>query len=198
MKINPKSLTLVSLLISILILNACTAEPFINGNNTKIPATSSVFETTVQPASATLPSTPTFSSTKEIRNPTWTERVHPSRTPKPSATMAPFVLSPENPTPVPIPQENSFLNGLMGTGYQLMYGSSIAGPGGYLYSAYIFLDSSFEPYNPDGYTDIFNNLPYRENLIDPDETTEGCRIVFFRSDGLKNEFLYSFGAPKYP
>ncbi len=115
-------------------------------------------------------------------------------TPKPSNTVT---ITPSNPptalaeasltptaTMIPISDSDNFRLDLQEQGYTLFSSSSTIGPGGYVFSAYIFLDSTFGTRTPP--------RPYRET-----QDTEGCRIAFYRWDGEENMFLYSFSGAQY-
>jgi hypothetical protein len=101
----------------------------------------------------------------------------------PTATQTPVVF-PSNPTAVAIPEDDTYQSGLREQGYDLVFSSSTVGPGGYIYSVYLYADSTFQI-----------KFPYADREISP---TEGCKIVFYRSDGETNVLVESFAPPKYP
>jgi len=106
------------------------------------------------------------------------------------------------PTAVEFDQDDGYVQELLNNGFQLLFGSSTIGPDGFTYSAYIFLDqtfnNSFTQINPNSSKNLLPEPPWRGvNSFFPNET-EGCRIVFSRSDGQTNKFIGAFSAPKYP
>ena len=75
-------------------------------------------------------------------------------------------------TAIPISEQNKFYQDLLKLGYIIGSSSSTIGPGGYIYSAYLF---------------------YKEISFDERE----CRIAFYRADDADNFLLYSFLHPEY-
>ena len=116
---------------------------------------------------------------------------------EPTATQNPYSGAEPYPTAIAFTQDDVHIQELVDSGYNLLFGSSTAGPDGFIYSAYIFIDATFPPSSLRSTTEnLFPRAPYRE-VLSPEEYTEGCRIVFYRSDREMNEYMDSFGAPKY-
>ena len=127
-------------------------------------------------------STPTFTSTN---TPTSTSTPTVTYTPTPTLnTPTPYVYS----TAVPVDEDDGYILDLNEMGYTQIFNTSTLGADGYTYSVYMYVDSSFYERNGRWYRkdDGCRN------------TTEGCRIVFYRSDEGGNEFVDSFGAPISP
>ncbi|NUM44351.1 MAG: hypothetical protein HUU38_06550 [Anaerolineales bacterium] len=175
---------LFTLIFAAILLTACanppqrTPTPSMPGTPTQTATTTPLPTVTPRPTSTVYVYTPkphnTPTETPAI--PTRTPYILPTNTPGPSPTPTATII--------PISASDDFWLDLQAQEYTLFSGSSTVGPGGYIYSAYIFLDSTFWAKSPP--------MPYREA-----QDTEGCRIAFYRWDGEKNVFLYSFPGVQY-
>jgi hypothetical protein len=163
----------------LLFLSACQSATSI-----PVASPSQFYETQVIP---TLNSTITSRNPIDTLSPTialTTATAHSTliMAPSPSETLSPQLPTWEAQptviisTAIPIPVNDSFQRDLVKRGYKLGFSTSTVGPGGYIYSAYIFSyhdPASFE--SPGDY-----------------------HIAFYRSDGKTNRLMLNFPAPQYP
>lgn len=158
---------LIVLLLLVLILSACGQDITTSPTPAPTKNTPALIATGI--------STPT-----STRAPTATATIQPAPTELKVATLTPFWLNftpaPPTATPVPLAADDQFLTNMQQKEYRIITSGSLVGPGGYVYSAYVFKSNS-------KYLDVF--LP-------------GDWIVaFYVSDGTANRLISSYLASPY-
>ena len=177
--------TLFALFFAAILLTACANPP--QQTPTQSISETSAPTTTITPLPTVTPrpTSTVYVYTPKPRNTPTEKPVTPTRTPYIPPTNTPGPSPTPTATIIPISASDDFWLDLQAQEYTLFSGSSTVGPGGYIYSAYIFLDSTFWEKSPP--------RPYREA-----QDTEGCRIAFYRWDGEENIFIYSFPGAQFP
>jgi hypothetical protein len=190
MKNNTKSVVLLSILLSIAISCCSGVSSSSTQSNESLIASHSPSEASIY--SGTKPSD-IFNDSSLALTPSPTNEMSSWKLTDLSITSTYAVLPTViNPTPIPIDTKDEFLLDIQSKGYSLYYGSSTEGPGGFSYSALIFLDNTFSPYPNRDDISAFPPYSFRSG-----PETNGCIIAFYRSDGNHNELIRTFDAPLY-
>ncbi|MBW8012202.1 MAG: hypothetical protein FVQ83_13360 [Chloroflexi bacterium] len=156
----------LKLIVFILIIAACSSPQVINDlSPTPRPI---IIPTQTQTATVTATSTPRLIRTQ-------TPILKPTLRPTYEATPITPI-----PTAISFDENDQFIADLETQNYKLIFGSSTIGPGGYIYSAYLFTDMDLEA------------------MYGEDATPEICRLAIYLWNGEQNLLIRTFGAPMFP